>query len=128
MRCTLILLATVLFGTESVFAADLTSGAPGSCRGQVLLTCGKDCQLADNGPADLNLDVKAKSGEFCRGETCTPGKLSVTNRKGQWDNRPYQYFSLSDSSGVLASGVIDVRSGTFFALTSDIGTLFGRCQ
>jgi hypothetical protein len=98
------------------------------CRAQILLECGKDCRLSDALPADVELNFKKKTGGFCRGESCSSGKLLWKDQVGQSDGRQYRVFTLSDSGSILVSGAIDVRSNTFFALTSDVGTLFGRCQ
>lgn len=102
-------------------------GAEGNyCRAQLLLECAESCE-STMAPADLALDFEAGSGDLCRGERCDSGRLEWRDETGQWDERSYRVFALAGENA-SASGVIDLDSRTFFAVTSDTATLFGRCE
>jgi hypothetical protein len=106
-----------------------TAGAL-NCRSQVNFTCGESCE-AEPGPADLALDFTAGTGDYCRGSRCDSGTLTASDETGQWNGDAYRVFSLKGGEGDSAfsvSGAVDVGTGTFFAVTSDIPHLFGRCE
>jgi hypothetical protein len=111
-------------GAESSAASADTSA---SCRAQVILSCEKNCTAEENMPADISLDFAGKTGSYCRGEQCDDGKLEFAEHPGQWDSVPYRVFTLTDSTFTV-SGAMSMGTKTFFATTSDVGTLFGVCE
>lgn len=101
-----------------------------SCRAQVLFTCKESCEVSQM-PADLGLDLKTKSGSFCRGSRCDEGVLTISDHKGQWDDVTYRAFSLvnkgANGYAFSVAGVINLKTNAFYAKNSDIEDMFGTC-
>ncbi len=96
-----------------------------SCRTQVIAHCNAGCAFG-GGPADLSFDFNKGMINYCRGEQCDAGKITLETNKGQWDDQTYLLFSGKIDRGGKVWGVISVKPMTFYA-NGDAGDMFGNC-
>lgn len=119
--------ASVLFAPPQPADADTLALPPELvCRTQVTASCDTACEFG-GGPADLYLDLKHASVDYCRGEQCDTGKIDIRTEKGQWDGKDYLLFSGTVERGGRLWGLVSLHTLTFHA-QGDAGEMFSTCS
>ena len=99
-----------------------------SCRSQFSYSCAAGC-VAEPGPADITFDPAGLMAEFCRGQSCDSGKLTLSTTTGQWDDATYQLFQVEGLKPAFKlSGVIFPGAKTFSAHSDELGEIAGTCE
>jgi hypothetical protein len=98
-----------------------------SCRAQIVYDCTRDC-TQNTMPADLQLDIKAGRGSFCRGSRCDEGALVVSEAKGQWDDALYRIFRLDLTAAGWEPVTGVVHGNVFHAESKGFGSMAGTCE